>query len=142
MEIPAVRAEPRPFLPILLEKGEARLGTVGLVDSGSDSSFLPRDIATRLGLRPVPLAPGAAALTSVLRVGVVRVGLRVPSSHGALVIGSAPFLVPARGKRPSIVVLGRSPLFEEMEIRFQDWRSRFGIAPRRDARRELSTHAR
>ena len=131
VRVVAARAAPRPFIPVVLEVGARRLGVPGLLDSGSDSSYMPRSLAHRLGLSPVPLPPGAVLPTKDIRVGLVHAGVRIHTINGPVGVDAAPFLVPLRAKRPSVVVLGRAPFFEQLEVRFQDWRERVGVLPRR-----------
>jgi len=134
VRVAGARVAPRPFIPVVLEVGPLRLGVPGLLDSGSDSSYMPRSLAHRLGLAPVPLPPGAVLPTKDIRVGLVHAGVRVQTIHGSAGFDAAPFLVPLRAKRPSVVVLGRTPFFEQLEVRFQDWRERVGVLPRRFVR--------
>lgn len=82
-------------------------------------------------MSPVPLPPGAVLPTKDIRVGLVHAGVRVHTIYGSIGFDAAPFLVPLRAKRPSVVVLGRAPFFEELEVRFQDWRERVGVLPKR-----------
>jgi hypothetical protein len=90
---------------------------------------MPRSLLRRLGLSPVPISPGALLPSKDIRVGLVHAGVRVHTIHGPVSFNAAPFLVPLRAKRPSIVVLGRAPFFEQLEVRFRDWRERVGVLP-------------
>ncbi len=121
----------RPFIPIVLEAAERRVTVRGLLDSGSDSSYMPRGLAGRLGLKPAPQAGNALIASRGIRVGLVHAGVRLNTIHGPLPFQAAPFLVPLRARWPSVVVLGRSPFFEGLELRFHDWRDRVGLTPRR-----------
>lgn len=131
VRVVGARIAARPFIPVLLEVGSLRLEVPGLLDSGSDSSYMPRSLARRLGLSPVPLPRGAVLPTKDIRVGLVHAGVRVHTINGSVAFPAAPFLVPLRAKRPSVVVLGRAPFFEQLEVRFQDWRERVGLLPMR-----------
>jgi hypothetical protein len=131
VRVASARPADRPFIPVVLEAGMRRLSVPGLLDSGSDSSYMPRGLARRLGLSPSPLPRGAVLPTRDIRVGLVHAGVRVQTVHGATAFDGAPFLVPLHAARPSVVVLGRSPFFEGLEVRFQDWRQRVGVLPRR-----------
>lgn len=121
----------RPFLPLVLEVGRQRITVPGLLDSGSDSSYMPRSLVARLGLEPIPQPRGALLALRDIRVGLVHAGVRINAANGPVTFPAAPFLVPLRAKRPTVVVLGRSPFFEGLELRFHDWRYRVGVTPRR-----------
>jgi len=127
----AAPAVPRPMLPVVLQNGSMRIQAVGLVDSGSDNSVLPPDLASRLDLQPRVPSGEVETLGGDVPVGKVRADLRVALISGPLVLPSAPFLVPLVGNRPRLVILGRVPLFEEAQVTFQDWRERFAVARRR-----------
>ena len=131
VRVVGARPAPRPFIPIVLEVGERRLAVPGLLDSGSDSSYMPRSLARRLDLHPLPQPRDALFGSRDIRVGLVHAGVRLNTINGPVAFPAAPFLVPLRAKRPSVVVLGRSPFFEGLELRFHDWRDRVGVTPRR-----------
>jgi hypothetical protein len=131
VRVAGARVAARPFIPVVLEVGALRLAVPGLLDSGSDSSYMPRGLARRLGLSLAPLAPGLVLPRRDIRVGLVHAGVRLQTIHGSTSFEATSFLVPLRAKRPSVVVLGRAPFFERLEVRFQDWRERVGVLPKR-----------
>ena len=131
VRVVGARSALRPFIPIVLEVGKSRLTVRGLLDSGSDTSYMPRGLAARLGLEPAPQPRDALVASRAVRVGLVHAGVRLNTIHGPLPFHAAPFLVPLRARWPTVVILGRSPFFEGLELRFHDWRDRVGVTPRR-----------
>lgn len=132
VQVAGSRRVPRPFLPVVFESGARRIAASGLVDSGADASFIPHELARRLGLKPRFEGTEAVVFGDVVEVGTVRAAVRVPMSRGDLVVPGALLLVPKVRARVRVVVLGRSPLFEEARITFEDWRERFSVSRRRD----------
>ena len=59
------------------------------------------------------------------------VDMRISTSAGALVFRGIECSVPVSDEGVEFAVLGRYPLFGEVEVRFQDWLGRFGLQRRR-----------
>ena len=119
-----------PLLSLVLRHYRRSIVAFGLVDSGSDQSCLPLRYAHRLGvelegdIRPVEV------LGTVVEVRTAYCELRIPTALGVMEFHSVEFSVPESEEGSDVVILGQSPLFREVEIRFQAWANRFGIAKR------------
>jgi hypothetical protein len=121
----------RPILQVVLESPRRRCIAYALFDSGSDRSFLPPDLARRLGVMPRHPSSEARVFGAMITVGKVRLGIDIPSRSAAGRIERAEFLVPVPEVEVPFVVLGRNPAFERFEVRFRDWQRRFGLVERR-----------
>ena len=121
---------PLPLVPVVLQVGRRRLQSYGLVDSGSSASYLSPQLASALGLVPRARRPSSTTIAGPMRVGIVHADLAVRTSGGELLFPRVEFLVPRRRQKTPLVVLGHEPFFNEVEIRFQNWRGRFGIVRR------------
>ena len=118
---------PMPLLRVMLQAGPRRIQAFGLVDSGSSASYLAPQFAESLGLPPTPRRRSSTTMAGPMRVGTVHADLSVRTPGGELSFPRVEFLVPRRRQKTPLVVLGHEPLFSEVEIRFQNWRHRFGI---------------
>jgi hypothetical protein len=124
---------PLPLVPVVVQAGPLRLQSYGLVDSGSSASYLSPQLAEGLGLSPRPRPKSSSTMAGPMRVGTVHADLAVRTPGGELSFPRVEFLVPRRRQQVPLVVLGHEPFFNEVEIRFQNWRSRFGITRRTPA---------
>ena len=69
-------------------------------------------------------------LGSVVPTGIARAALVVPSSVGPVRLELSSFFVPMVQIEVPFLILGRNPLFEQFEVRIQEWRRRFGLVRR------------
>ncbi len=118
---------PLPLVPLVLQAGRRRMQSYGLVDSGSSASYLSPQLAESLGLAPRPRKQSSTTMAGNMRVGTVHADLTVRTPGGELRFPRVEFLVPRRRQKVPMVVLGNEPFFNEVEVRFQNWRGRFGI---------------
>jgi hypothetical protein len=121
------------MLPFILETPRRRLFASGLLDTGSDRSFLPPELARRLAVQPRRADLEVKVMGSVIPAGRAAVDVEIPGRAGPTRIESVEFLVPVPPVDVRFVVLGRNPVFERFEVRIQDWRGRFALV-RRDSR--------
>lgn len=121
---------PLPLLRLVLQAGKRRVQAFGLVDSGSSASYLSPQLAETLGLVPRARRRSSATMAGPMRVGTVHADLSVRTSGGELLFPRVEFLVARRRQKTPLVVLGHEPLFNDVEIRFQNLRGRFGIVRR------------
>lgn len=128
-----MESEPLPLVPIVLQAGRRRLAGAGLVDSGSESSFIGRETADLLGLAPRAPIVQVRTMGGLVdsRPATLSLELRLP--HGPFTFPEARFLIPESGDEPRVVILGRELLFSQCEIRFVEWRNLIGIVRRRRA---------
>ncbi len=119
-----------PLLPITLRSNQRTLATYGLVDSGSERSYIPRAAAQKLRSLPARYDGNARPAGGSFAVGDATLTLEVALGSGSMRVAGCQFKVPEDPKFVPHVVLGREPLFLLAEVRFQDWRRRFGIARR------------
>lgn len=121
---------PRPALPCVVESHRRRLRTRGLLDSGSDRSMLTPELARRLGVMPRRADTEIKVFGRVIPAGRVQVGIEFPVRRGSTRIAPVEFVVPVPAVEVPFMILGRNPLFEYFEVRFQDWRARYGLIGR------------
>lgn len=137
---------PRPALTFVIESARRRLQASALFDSGSDRSFLPPELARRLGVMPRRGSLSVEIMGTVVPAGMALASIELPSPSGHLRLDAVDFLVPMPPVDLPFVILGRSPAFEHFEVRFRDWERRFGLLPRRHpqvrAGRELTKRSR
>ncbi len=130
LDSPAGPLPPAPLLQVVLLAGGSTLTAPGLVDSGSETSCLPPHIAKRLELQIEGEARPVEVLGAIVHVRSAFCDVKVPTAFGLLAFRNVEFAVPVEDRGTDVVVLGQRPLFQELEIRFQGWRRRFGLQAR------------
>ena len=68
---------------------------------------------------------------TTIAVRTAVVDLRISTASGVLFFPGIECAVPVAEDGVDVAILGRFPLFGEVEIRFQDWLGRFGLQRRR-----------
>jgi len=121
---------PRPAIPFVVESARRRIGAFGLVDSGSDLSVISRELALRLGVMPKRASMELRVFGRAIPAGRAELAIELPVRRGVARISPAEFAVPFGVADVAFPILGRSPLFEHFEVRFQEWRKRAGLTGR------------
>lgn len=117
-----------PLVEIRMKSPSAEYGSVGLVDSGSDRTFVPREEAELLGLKPQTLADGTKRTTEALGAGgsfaceimslpemrLMRHGAQFQDFHGL------PVWVPKKNEDIPYTIIGRDSVFKRFEISFNE----------------------
>jgi hypothetical protein len=123
--------DPEPYLRVVFGNAGRIQPALGLVDSGSITTCIPPSIAKALGC---PLSAETTLFEvfgSIVEARIAVVDLRVPISEGLLEFRGVECAVPLTDEGLETAILGRVPLFREVEVRFQEWLNRFGIQRRR-----------
>jgi len=113
------------MLHIRLSHGDLSLSTIGLVDSGSTTTFLPLELADILSL-PIEREDSAVGAGGTFRNTIRKVDIR-------LLKGNTPFFkfdgfptyVPLEEGRVPYVVLGRDSIFRAFDIIFRETQQKF-----------------
>lgn len=109
-----------PMLHIRLSCGTSSLTTVGLVDSGSTTTFVPLEIAEMLS---VPVERTDAAVGAGGRFDNTIRKLKISILRGnrpVAVFQDFPAYVPTESDRIPYVVLGRDSIFRKFDITFRE----------------------
>lgn len=109
-----------PLLHIRLACGDASLRTIGLVDSGSTSTFIPLEIAEMLAL-PVVRQESAIGAGGRFQntIRTVNISLMKGTSH-VFTFHDFPAYVPTEPDRIPYVVLGRDSVFRKYDVIFRE----------------------
>lgn len=104
----------RPLIPLTLE-GEVKLDVLTILDSGSDVTIIPEEIASVLGLRFTRDNEVTGIGGSSLKAK--EASLRVTFGKGHETYGfDIPVLVPEKKDVP--IIIGRAGFFEQFKITF------------------------
>jgi hypothetical protein len=122
---------PAPLLQVVFEFDGRVQVAYGLVDSGSEISCLPSAIARALGCPLSVESEDVLVFGAVVSARKAVVDVRVATAAGVLSFRDVEFTVPVSEEGVHFAVLGRNPLFREVEVRFQEWLQRFGLQRRR-----------
>ncbi len=112
----------RPKIPITISSGEKSLETLALVDSGSDISIIPRDMAEFLSL-DLSGKLGEVSDFHKRKVELVYSFVNVKIEKGDTVfrMPQLPVRIPVKDEdQPDGVILGRDSLFREFDITFRE----------------------
>lgn len=126
-----------PLIHVYLKASLAELNTVGLVDSGATSTFIPYEIAETIGLLPEGnnsntsslvkgRATGAAGVFTTYQVTLPVLNVMKSPSQTIETFRDIKVQVAAesRDNLPH-VILGRDPLFRHFDITFHEKRQKF-----------------
>jgi len=124
-----------PYMPCRLASASRTTApTEGLLDSGSDGTVIPMELAHYLGLELREAGPmrvvGSAGIKRY--ISTVTLTLGRAGRYGPP-IKDIEVSVPAEGDTP--IILGRSPVFELYRVTFVDAERRFEMDPYRQATR-------
>lgn len=122
---------PAPILQVVVESAGRVRRVHGLVDSGSEISCLPSAIARALGYQLSEDTEDVLVFGATVKARKAIVNMRIATSAGVPSFPGAECSVPDTEVGVNFAVLGREPLFGEVEVRFQDWLQRFGLQRRR-----------
>lgn len=114
-----------PMLHVRLSHGDLSLGTIGLVDSGSTTTFVPLELAEILSLpiekESIAVGAGGSFNNTIRRVDISLLkGNRVFAKFP-----NFPVYVPTDAGRLPYVVLGRDSIFRKFDITFRENQMRF-----------------
>ena len=105
----------RPKIPVAVSYGGNRLEAYGVIDSGSDVTILPSDIAKSLGIALTGKQSDVEGVGGSLKVIVDFVNLSV----GGNLLAHATICIPAEDSGLKHFILGHNPLFKEFNITFE-----------------------
>jgi len=107
----------RPKIPMTISYKESRIETYGIIDSGSDITILPREIAKILGIELTGKQTEIGGIGGgLLKVVIDFVNLNV----GGNPIIHAKVHIPTEGSNDADqIILGHEPLFQEFNITFE-----------------------
>lgn len=119
-----------PLLPLTLRSKKRTFSALALLDTGAEKSYLPRALAEKLRCLPSNYTGRARPMGEDFAVGSTWLTIEVALPSGLMSVGACEFHVPEQEGFVHQVVLGREPFFLLAEVRFQEWRKRFGIVRR------------
>lgn len=113
-----------PMLHIRLSSGEDSLTTIGLIDSGSTTTFVPLEMAEMLSL-PIEKQDDAVGAGGRFQNTVRRVDISILKGSGEFAkFSNFPAYVPTEPDRIPYVVLGRDSIFKKFDITFREHKQR------------------
>ena len=112
----------RPKIPITISHKGNRIETLGAIDSGSDITIVPRELAKTLGIE----IKGREKEISGIGGGVLKVVSEYVNIKVAeYLIPQARIHIPIeKSQDVDVVILGREPLFQEFNITFEENKKR------------------
>jgi hypothetical protein len=114
-----------PLLHVRLSHADASLRTIGLVDSGSTTTFIPLELAEMLSL-PIEkeeqaVGAGGRFQNTIRKVNISLLkGVRTPVAT----FRNFPAYVPTEEDRIPYVVLGRDSIFRKFDVIFRERQQR------------------
>jgi hypothetical protein len=109
-----------PLLHIRLSVKESSLRTIGLVDSGSTSTFIPLEIAEMLSM-PIEKEESAVGAGGKFQNTIRRVDITILKGfYPVAKFSNFPAYVPTELDRIPYVVLGRDSIFRKFDIVFRE----------------------
>jgi hypothetical protein len=113
-----------PLLHVRLSYNDASLRTIGLVDSGSTTTFVPMELAEMLSV-PVEKQAQAVGAGGKFQNTIRKVDISILKGTTAIVkFNSFPAYVPTEADRIPYVVLGRDSLFRKFDVTFRERQQR------------------
>ena len=124
----SVRWVKLPLVELRMRSPSAEFGSVGLVDSGSDRTFVPKEEAELLGLKPQTLTDGTKRIAEALGAGgsflceimalpemrLMWHRVQFQDFHGLSV------WVPQKNEDIPYTIIGRDIVFKRFEISFNE----------------------
>ncbi len=108
-----------PFIPIYLrDKNEKLLKFIALVDSGADTTVIPKDVAIVLGLKESDKEEQTGGIGGFVRVKTSRMGFQIVGEHEKHSL-DIPVLILQDPNDDVPILLGRSGFFENFDINFR-----------------------
>lgn len=114
-----------PMVHVRLSHGDLSLSTIGLIDSGSTTTFIPLELAEILSLptekQESAIGAGGSFDNTIRRVNIALLKGRTTFAE----FSNFPAYVPTDPDRVPYVVLGRDSVFREFDITFRENKQRF-----------------
>ncbi|UCE36919.1 MAG: hypothetical protein JSW00_15670 [Thermoplasmata archaeon] len=120
------RPLPRPIIPVRLRYNDKLLDVGMLLDSGSDFSMIPVSISEALGIN-------IKRLKKTKTIGIGGIPIEVKMSELGLILKrgreeydlSMPVQI---NLNPDVIpLLGRTPLFDEFDVTFRQWKNQINL---------------
>jgi len=114
-----------PMLHVRLSRENLSLSTIGLVDSGSTTTFVPLELAEILSL-PIETESSAVGAGGSFNNTIRRVDISLLKGNSVFAeFPNFPVYVPTDAGRVPYVVLGRDSIFRKFDITFRENQRRF-----------------
>ena len=143
---PGVRQNPGedeaifPLLPIRLYYGNQKTRPMeGLLDSGCDGIFLPKNITNFLNLPLEPIMT-AHGIDGPCQAYPTKIGLIIGRGGHAREcdFGIIDAVIPAE-ERDTPILIGRHPVFDEYQIIFEQYNKKIILIPKEDVKKKKKT---
>ncbi|MGD0449430.1 MAG: aspartyl protease family protein [Candidatus Bathyarchaeia archaeon] len=113
-----------PLLHVRLSYKDAKLRTIGLVDSGSTTTFVPIELAEMLAI-PVETQVQAVGAGGRFQNTIRKVNISILKGTTPIVtFPNFPAYVPTEADRIPYVVLGRDSIFRKYDVTFRERQQR------------------
>jgi len=117
---------PRPIIPVRLRHNDKLLDVGMLLDSGSDFSMIPVSISEALGMN-------IEGLKKTKTIGIGGIPIEVKMSELDLILKRGreeyEMSIPVQiNLNPDVIpLLGRTPLFDEFDVIFRQWKNQINL---------------
>jgi len=114
-----------PMLHVRLAHVDQSLSTIGLIDSGSTTTFVPLELAEILSL-PIEKEASAVGAGGSFSNTIRKVDITLLKGRTSFAkFGKFPVYVPTDEGRVPYVVLGRDSIFRKFDVTFRERQQRF-----------------
>ena len=108
-----------PFIPVYIRADSGRLiRVVALVDSGADTTVVPKDLAIILGIKESSKAFDTGGIGGKVKVKHSRMSLKIKGYHERYTV-NIPVLVLQNENADVPLLLGRNGFFESFDVLFR-----------------------
>ena len=109
-----------PFIPVYIKTKENQtLEVFGLLDSGADSTVVPKDLADMLGLKPTGPEESTGGIGGDAKVRPSKMQVLLKGTRGEKYTLTIPVLIMTENYDEIPLLLGRNGFFENFEITFK-----------------------
>lgn len=126
------RVVPRPRVEIRLVNGTKTFRLAMLVDSGADTSFIPKEIADILELK-LSESKKSRSASGPFDTASAKVSAELPKGNQSIPLGEMPVTVPLRtmdsNNLESYALLGRFTFFRIFDITFRETTGKLVLRP-------------
>lgn len=110
----------RPYIELILGNADKFKKVACLLDSGADTSFIPRAFAEYLGLDLSAQPDESKGVMGPFDTILSHMNVIIPKSRPRIILSKIPVRVPVEDKFDPMFLLGREVFFDEFEITFRE----------------------
>ncbi len=111
------------MIPIVLSHYEKHLTTIALLDSGSDITIIPLEVAEYLGLPLGKKEYEGKGVGTIVKTVITNVNITITDGKNTVCLRNAPvdvYIPQTKEDGFNEIIIGRMPVFREFEITFKE----------------------